>query len=194
MCLALTYGVVGVSADCRLEAQYCLQQGVEMVPLLMEKGYRPTGWLGLILGARLWYPFYDSAVETDAAFTQQIKLVQREIGERGRAASEGVPPVASREFARASQASPRASSPVLAPAPAQVLGPAPRTPTVAARAPAPSFSPSMLTTPGQTHIANDSTLVQVLLEREQNLLALLLDREEKFRHEMVKPLTNDLSG
>lgn len=40
---ALTHGVVGVSADCRLEAQYCMQQGVEMVPLLMEKGYRPTG-------------------------------------------------------------------------------------------------------------------------------------------------------
>ena len=30
--------------DCRLEMQYGHQQGVEMIPLMMENGYRPTGW------------------------------------------------------------------------------------------------------------------------------------------------------
>ena len=54
-----------------------------MVPLMMEEGYRPTGWLGLILGARLWYPFYGSAIETDAGFTQQMETVVRDIGPYG---------------------------------------------------------------------------------------------------------------
>jgi hypothetical protein len=26
-----------------------------MVPLLMQKDYSPKGWLGLILGTRMWY-------------------------------------------------------------------------------------------------------------------------------------------
>jgi hypothetical protein len=26
-----------------------------MIPLMMQKGYSPKGWLGLILGTRLWY-------------------------------------------------------------------------------------------------------------------------------------------
>ena len=41
------------SANCRLELQYGHQQDVPMVPLMMEKGYRPNGWLGLLLGTRL---------------------------------------------------------------------------------------------------------------------------------------------
>ena len=169
----------------------------------MEKGYRPTGWLGLILGTRLWYPFYGSAVETDAGFTQQMDTVVRDIGDRGkgggRAVSEGVPPAA---FAPARRAPPRASSPVPAPAPAPEPTPAPRTPAPApapapaptpvpagaraAPAPAPAFSPSMqLSAPLQTHSADDSALVQVLLERDQKLQMLLLEHEEKLRHETV---------
>ena len=53
------YGVSGAykeSANCRLEAQYeTFQQQKDMVPLMMEEGYRPNGWLGMILGVRLWY-------------------------------------------------------------------------------------------------------------------------------------------
>ena len=44
---------VAESANCRLELQYGHQQDVAMVPLMMEKGYRPNGWLGLLLGTRL---------------------------------------------------------------------------------------------------------------------------------------------
>ena len=35
-------------ADCRLEMQYGHQQEVEMIPLMMTKGYRATGWLGML--------------------------------------------------------------------------------------------------------------------------------------------------
>ena len=49
-CVSLEYKE---SANCRLECQYGHQQEVSMIPLMMEEGYRPTGWLGLLLGARL---------------------------------------------------------------------------------------------------------------------------------------------
>ena len=42
------------SANCRLEANYAHQQELDMIPLLMSKGFKPKGWLGLILGTRVW--------------------------------------------------------------------------------------------------------------------------------------------
>ena len=68
---------------------------------MMEKGYRPTGWLGLILGTRLYFSFHAAAIGTDAAFTHQVDLVERDLGDRGKAPSpaklpeklpEGLPP------------------------------------------------------------------------------------------------------
>ena len=49
-CVSLAYKE---SANCRLEASYGHQQEVSMIPLMMERGYRPTGWLGLLLGTRV---------------------------------------------------------------------------------------------------------------------------------------------
>ena len=45
------------SVNCRMEAQYGNQRGKDMIPLRCEKGYTAKGWLGLILGSRLWYDF-----------------------------------------------------------------------------------------------------------------------------------------
>jgi hypothetical protein len=28
-----------------------------MIPLMMQKDYSPKGWLGLILGTRMWYAY-----------------------------------------------------------------------------------------------------------------------------------------
>ena len=36
------------SANCRLELNYGMQAEVDMVPLLMQQGFKPKGWLGLI--------------------------------------------------------------------------------------------------------------------------------------------------
>lgn len=55
-----------------------------MVPLMMIKDYRPTGWLGLIVGTKLYFNFFREAVETDATFNQQMDAVARELGERGK--------------------------------------------------------------------------------------------------------------
>eukprot|EP01047_Picozoa_sp_COSAG01_P008653 COSAG01_NODE_343_length_18564_cov_10.381099_1_plen_267_part_10 len=41
-------------------------------------------WLGLILGTKLWFAFFPSAVPTEAAFSQQMDRLARELGERGR--------------------------------------------------------------------------------------------------------------
>ena len=42
---------------CRLEAEYLVQQKKPYVPLLMQKGYKPDGWLGIILGSRIFIDF-----------------------------------------------------------------------------------------------------------------------------------------
>jgi hypothetical protein len=37
-----------------LEANYAHQQELDMIPLMMQKDFKPKGWLGLILGTRMW--------------------------------------------------------------------------------------------------------------------------------------------
>ena len=70
------------SANCRLEAQYAYQQKKDMIPLMMEDGYRPNGWLGMLLGVRLWYGLYGMVLESDQAFEGKIEELSRELGER----------------------------------------------------------------------------------------------------------------
>eukprot|EP01048_Picozoa_sp_COSAG05_P027003 COSAG05_NODE_7664_length_782_cov_1.332357_1_plen_85_part_00 len=71
------------ATNCRLEAQYAFQQHVDMVPLMMEDGYRAKGWLGMLLGVRLWYGFYGSVLESEAAFNGKVDKLCWELGERG---------------------------------------------------------------------------------------------------------------
>ena len=33
-----------------------------MIPLMMEKGYCATGWLGMLLGTRIYFNFHPAAV------------------------------------------------------------------------------------------------------------------------------------
>ena len=44
------------------EANYAHQQELDMIPLMMQKDYSAKGWLGLILGTRLWYAMMHSAL------------------------------------------------------------------------------------------------------------------------------------
>ena len=67
------------SVNCRLEAQYAMQQEKEMLPLLLEEGYKPSGWLGMLLGVRLWYGFYGKALSTEAAFETKVTELCREL-------------------------------------------------------------------------------------------------------------------
>mmetsp|Transcript_6172 Transcript_6172/g.10091 ORF Transcript_6172/g.10091 Transcript_6172/m.10091 type:complete len:358 (-) Transcript_6172:49-1122(-) len=44
-----------LSANCRMEAEYSNTSGKVIIPLMMEKGYRANGWLGLLIAGKLWY-------------------------------------------------------------------------------------------------------------------------------------------
>jgi hypothetical protein len=88
------------SINCRMEAQYAMQtENCDMVPLMMESTgsegapYKPTGWLGLLMGARMYYRFIavvphdqdPSEAELDeAAFEEQMGKLCLEIGDRGK--------------------------------------------------------------------------------------------------------------
>ena len=73
------------SANCRLEAQYAYQQQLDMVPLMMEERYSAKGWLGMLLGVRLYYAFYGPVLEGERAFEAKVEELCRELGERGKA-------------------------------------------------------------------------------------------------------------
>eukprot|EP00854_Cymbomonas_tetramitiformis_P012842 gene12842-15176_t len=63
------------SPNCRMEADYAnkVLKGGNMVWLVMEDGFRPSGWLALYMGQKLYYEVTD-----DTKVHQQIpKIVQQ---------------------------------------------------------------------------------------------------------------------
>jgi hypothetical protein len=123
-----------------LEASYGHQRGLDMIPILMEKKYRPDGWVGLLLGTRLWYDFHGCENEDDIAFEKRVDGLVREIADRGKAGarvSEGVPPAPAP--APAPTPALAASTAALAPAPSaqhQPTAPAQSSPMLQVMAPA----------------------------------------------------------
>ncbi len=61
------------SLNCQKEAEYAFIQQKIMIPLLLQSKYKPTGWLGLLLGASLYIDF------TKNDFTQNYEKLKREI-------------------------------------------------------------------------------------------------------------------
>ena len=113
-----------------------------MIPLMMQKDYAPKGWLGLILGTRLWYAMWDVDEDDDAAFERRLGSVIREIADRGKLmVAEAVPP----EPMPAPDPAP-APAPTLtsapAPAPAHLYAPAPSPAQAQAPAPAQALTPA----------------------------------------------------
>ncbi|XP_035273869.1 uncharacterized protein LOC118227475 [Anguilla anguilla] len=62
------------SPNCRTEAEYTFQLRKEIIPLMMEQNYKPDGWLGALLGAKLWIDFSDNC-----NFEESIKQLIKEI-------------------------------------------------------------------------------------------------------------------
>jgi hypothetical protein len=58
-----------------------------MIPLMLVEGYEADGWLGLLIGASLWYGFYGKVLDSEAAFESRIADLARGIGPRGLATS-----------------------------------------------------------------------------------------------------------
>ena len=61
------------SANCRLEAEYSVKLNKPIIPLIMEKGYQPDGWLGIILGLKIFIDF------TKYEITECFKRLEKEI-------------------------------------------------------------------------------------------------------------------
>ncbi|XP_072051354.1 uncharacterized protein [Amphiura filiformis] len=54
------------SQSCRSEAEYAYKLKKAVIPLLIEDGYQPDGWLGLLQGTKLYYNFSsDALVKTE---------------------------------------------------------------------------------------------------------------------------------
>jgi hypothetical protein len=161
-------------------------------PQMMEEGYNATGWLGLIMGTRVYFNFHAKAVESDAAFTQQMDSLVRDLAERGKSQtaapsdsaasrlslSEGVPPP--QGFGVPLVEPEPAPAPAPAPAPVRALAPAPAPAMLSDRG---SFSPSMqpdtVMHQQPRTSADDMALVEVVLGQQR----LILAREEQLRVE-----------
>ncbi|XP_018619019.1 uncharacterized protein LOC108941064 isoform X1 [Scleropages formosus] len=72
--------LIGVSAkykdspNCRTEAEYTFELRKEIIPLMMEQNYKPDGWLGALLGTKLWIDFSEQC-----NFEESIKQLIRDI-------------------------------------------------------------------------------------------------------------------
>ena len=67
------------SANCRLEGTYVHEQRKAWVPLMLEASYRPTGWLGIMLGSRLYYEFTETALAEHANWERLADSVALEV-------------------------------------------------------------------------------------------------------------------
>lgn len=61
------------SPHCQKEAEYAFVQQKIMIPLLLQAKYKPTGWLGLLLGASLYIDF------TKNEFNENYQKLKKEI-------------------------------------------------------------------------------------------------------------------
>ena len=84
-----------ISPNCRTEAEYTFQLKKPIIPLLMQRKYRPDGWLGMLAGAKLYINF-DGKYTFDKAFA----MLEKELKGRGRDVT--VVPAMSSEYAQPS--------------------------------------------------------------------------------------------
>eukprot|EP01079_Euglenida_sp_SAG-EU17-18_P003245 gene3245-3759_t len=105
------------SPNCRSEAVYTSQLRKPFIPLMMQDNWGPNGWLGFMLGAKLWYRL--SHEKMNSNYPEIIKAVRKAIG----AGASSTAPVAA-------PMSPHGSSPASAPrgSPHPSPGPFPPTP------------------------------------------------------------------
>ena len=67
------------SPNCRSEAEYAYQLRKDIIPLMMQQNYKPDGWLGMIVGTKLWIDLRNS-FNVEAA----LGKLKKELGDRGR--------------------------------------------------------------------------------------------------------------
>ena len=68
-----------ISCDLFSEAEYAYKLRKCVVPLRLEPGYVPNGWLGIIVGTRLYFDF-----TSERNYDHLIQSLVKELGSRGR--------------------------------------------------------------------------------------------------------------
>eukprot|EP00045_Choanoeca_perplexa_P012663 m.139601 g.139601 ORF g.139601 m.139601 type:complete len:756 (-) comp16090_c0_seq15:140-2407(-) len=63
------------SANCRLECQYAHSHHIPMVPVRPDKGFKPAGWLGLIMSSTLWHDVNEALSQQQADLI--VKAIRR---------------------------------------------------------------------------------------------------------------------
>ena len=65
------------SGNCQAEAEYAFSRHKTIVPLLVEQKYKADGWLGFIIGNRLYINFTDKNKEFEAPYNALIMELER---------------------------------------------------------------------------------------------------------------------
>ena len=50
-----------------------------MIPITLERNYKPDGWLGMLAGSKVWLDFTEKS-----RFEGHVQMLLRQIGERGK--------------------------------------------------------------------------------------------------------------
>jgi len=69
------------SKNCRYEGEYSCMQGKKIIPVMMEKGFKPSSWLGLMCGAKLYFSCHTDIAGQIPALKKEI-LTLIEMGEQ----------------------------------------------------------------------------------------------------------------
>ncbi|UJR27608.1 hypothetical protein I4U23_008889 [Adineta vaga] len=99
MCMSETYKR---SANCKSEAEYAFNRKKHIVPCKMKKDYSPDGWLGFILGTRMYIDFgtyeFEKAIELLDNEIQLQKKKRKEAKESARIERKGEADIDSKKF------------------------------------------------------------------------------------------------
>eukprot|EP00808_Paulinella_micropora_P017005 g4798.t1 len=64
------------SYNCNLEAEYAIQKRKRIIPVMLEKGFKPGGVIGIVLGAKLYHEYF-SADQLSTVFPKLLLEVQQ---------------------------------------------------------------------------------------------------------------------
>jgi cell division septation protein DedD len=76
VCMSSNYKA---STNCQAEAEYAFNRKSKIIPLMVEKDYKPDGWLGFMAGSKLYVDFADKEDEEfDKAYELLIAEIKRQ--------------------------------------------------------------------------------------------------------------------
>ncbi|XP_015780024.1 PREDICTED: uncharacterized protein LOC107357902 isoform X3 [Acropora digitifera] len=76
------------STNCRSEAEYAYELRKKIIPLMMEKNFKPDGWLGIIKGTKLYMHFEKDPREGIQQLLKEIKNVTATVSEQSEVSAQ----------------------------------------------------------------------------------------------------------